>query len=309
MPFFKDIDRLLRGEATQPSVLRLGRIELPARSLVRAIVLLGGIYGVFMGLFAVVAPNPNWPQLIASVFKVPLLFLLTLMVTFPSLYVFSALSNTKLRPVETLRLLLAALAVCVTLLASFGPVTGFFTLSTDSYSFMLLLNVALFGTSGLVGLWFLRKLLTGVLESERFQSDPIEKTREETAAPREAKNAAFEESEERREDEESGERSDEEDEPADDEDEPTPWPPSGYSTERAKDRSRLPRYAPPSPEAERAKVIFRAWTVIFGVVGAQMAWILRPFVGSPDLPFELFRGGRRSNFFEAVLQTMGSMLQ
>jgi hypothetical protein len=59
--------------------------------------------------------------------KVPLLFLLTLMVTLPSLYVFSALANSRLHFVDTLTLLLAATAVNLALLASCGPVTGFFT--------------------------------------------------------------------------------------------------------------------------------------------------------------------------------------
>jgi hypothetical protein len=48
--------------------------------------------------------------------------------------------------------------------------------------------------------------------------------------------------------------------------------------------------------------IFRLWLVVFGLVGAQMGWVLRPFVGSPNLPFTWFRG-RESNFFQAVFQT------
>ena len=42
--------------------------------------------------------------------------------------------------------------------------------------------------------------------------------------------------------------------------------------------------------------------IVFGLVGAQMGWVLRPFVGNPNLPFTWFRG-RESNFFQAVLQT------
>ena len=38
---------------------------------------------------------------------------------------------------------------------------------------------------------------------------------------------------------------------------------------------------------------------VYGLVGAQMAWILRPFVGRPGMPFEWFRH-RGSNFFEGV---------
>jgi hypothetical protein len=39
------------------------------------------------------------------------------------------------------------------------------------------------------------------------------------------------------------------------------------------------------------------WFVLYGVVGAQLSWFLRPFLGAPDQPFELLRG-LRSNFFE-----------
>ena len=44
-------------------------------------------------------------QMLATILKVPLLFLLTLIVTFPSLYVFSALSGSRLSAGATLRLL------------------------------------------------------------------------------------------------------------------------------------------------------------------------------------------------------------
>jgi hypothetical protein len=61
-------------------------------------------------------------------------------------------------------------------------------------------------------------------------------------------------------------------------------------------------------EAARAKTIFFAWAIIYGAVGAQMGWILRPFVGAPDLPFELFRV-RESNFFEAFLHSLRLLLE
>jgi len=39
------------------------------------------------------------------------------------------------------------------------------------------------------------------------------------------------------------------------------------------------------------------WFVLYGVVGAQLSWFMRPFLGAPGEPFELLRG-LRSNFFE-----------
>ncbi len=290
MKFFTEIDRLLRGDATRASSLRAGRIEIAVRTLLIACASLGALYGVFMGLFAAMGPNVNIGQLLASSLKVPLLFLLTLVVTFPSLYVFSALADTKLRPLETLRLLLASVAVTLSLLASFGPVTGFFTLSTDSYAFMKLLNVALFGISGIAGLWFLRKALDSLFDSDRFLPSPAAEPDLPSTPKKEGAEGA----------------SDDEDEQEDDDAVlAQPLPPPFMPSQVA---SRLPPVRRTSAEAARARLIFRVWTVIFGVVGAQMAWIMRPFVGSPDLPFELFRKGRVSNFFEAVLQTLGTLL-
>jgi hypothetical protein len=53
----------------------------------------------------------------------------------------------------------------------------------------------------------------------------------------------------------------------------------------------------------KAKGVFRIWTIVFALVGAQMSWVLRPFIGSPALPFEWFRV-RESNFFIAVAQSL-----
>jgi hypothetical protein len=47
------------------------------------------------------------------------------------------------------------------------------------------------------------------------------------------------------------------------------------------------------------RVVFRCWIILFGLVGAQMGWVLRPFIGDPGRPFTWFRG-RESNFFQAV---------
>ncbi len=48
--------------------------------------------------------------------------------------------------------------------------------------------------------------------------------------------------------------------------------------------------------------IFKIWIIIFAFVSSQLAWNLRPFVGSKDLPFQWFRE-RESNFYIAVIQS------
>lgn len=247
---FSTVDRLLRGEYTSPGQLREDRIGVELRLLIGAGIVLGAIYGVFMGLYASLRPeNPSLAQLLATTVKVPLLFLATLVVTFPSLYVFSALAGSRLQFVGTVRLLLAGIVVDLALLASFGPITGFFTLSTESYPFMIVLSVIFFGVGGLAGLVFMYRALVAVLGGEEVQWESVP------------------------DDSSSGES-------------------AASSTPKS-----------PTPPPSRAKGVFITWALIYGVVGAQMGWILRPFVGSPDLPFTLFRE-RQSNFFEAFVASL-----
>ena len=86
------VDQVLRGGYTAREDLSAGRVSVSIRSLLAASLLLGASYGAFMGLYGVTRPaNESFLQLVATAVKVPLLFVLTLIVTFPSLYVFSAL--------------------------------------------------------------------------------------------------------------------------------------------------------------------------------------------------------------------------
>ena len=57
-----------------------------------------------------------------------------------------------------------------------------------------------------------------------------------------------------------------------------------------------------------SQTVFRVWIVIYAVVGAQMAWILRPFIGTPDLPFQLFRP-RSSHFFEGLWHAIQALFR
>ena len=43
---------------------------------------------------------------------------------------------------------------------------------------------------------------------------------------------------------------------------------------------------------KHVKTVFRLWVIVFALVGAQMGWVLRPFVGNPNLPFTWFRDAR-----------------
>lgn len=59
--------------------------------------------------------------------------------------------------------------------------------------------------------------------------------------------------------------------------------------------------------SDAVKLVFRIWVFVFGLVGAQMGWLLRPFIGNPHLAFAWFRP-RGSNFLQAVLQALHQLL-
>jgi hypothetical protein len=58
----------------------------------------------------------------------------------------------------------------------------------------------------------------------------------------------------------------------------------------------------------QVKFVFRCWVIVFALVGAQMSWLLRPFLGNPSVPFSFFRA-RESNFFEAVWHHLVHLFQ
>ena len=158
--WFAELDLLLRGDLTRVSSLRTGGLEVNSRRLSLIIIVLAMIYGVCMGTFAVFrAQGANPIQVLASMLKVPLLFYLTLLVTFPSLYVFNALVGSRLTLVTVARLLVASLGVMVAVLSSLGPIVAFFSVSTSSYPFMLLFNVVVFTVAGTLGMAFLLQTL------------------------------------------------------------------------------------------------------------------------------------------------------
>ena len=271
------LDRLLRGDATRPEELREGRINIDAGGMAVMIVLLGMIYGLCMGSYSLLKeipdnfdPNMRYMQLLATTIKVPALFYLTLLVTFPSLYVFNALVGSRLTLASVLRLLVASLAVNLAVLASLGPIVLFFSLSTKTYAFIQLLNVVMFSVAGVLGLIFLLQTLHRLtIVGDRSTSRKADL----------------------------------------------------YSSEQASDLddtvSESPNAGKPElssaldmPEGQslgrHTRSVFTCWVIVFALVGAQMGWVLRPFIGDPTLEFAWFRE-RKSNFFEAVLNAIGTL--
>lgn len=276
----KQLDELLRGERVRGELLVKGQIDLRLRVFVPIAVVLGAIYGFFMGWYALFGRDTYAiQQLVASSVKLPALFLLTLGVTFPSLYVFNALVGCRMSFVSTIRVLIGAVVVNLAVAASLGPILAFFTLSTKSYVFIVLLNVALLGVGGVVSLGFLLRALRALARSRAFEEVAIE------AAAASANAGA----------------------PSAEVAPPTfaGTTPGFEERETERVRSHAAMAAERRMEAavarreSAANVILMIWVTIYMLVGTQMGWILRPFIGAPGTPFEWFRS-REGSFITGV---------
>ena len=260
MKGLKELDWVLRGEAIRPADGRLGP-GIGILSLLTANLLLAALYGVCMGIFGLSGrPEPEFRLMIVDAVKVPLLFLLTLLVTFPSLYVFNALVGSRLGVGDLARLMTAGLGVLIAVLAAFGPIVGFFSVTTSSYPFVVLMNVAVFTLAAAFGLSYLIRTLDHMLP-RLVIAHPVSRS---SIDPETEATSAEE--------------------------------PVVGETER--------RHS--SKTVTAARTVLYAWLVVFALVGAQMSWVLRPFIGSPAQEFTWFRP-REASFFEAVFRSVHTL--
>jgi hypothetical protein len=276
--WFRSLDRVLRGQATSTEALKANQLDVPIWGLCVLIDLLGLLYGLCMGIFDLTNGGPNaWKQALACTFKVPALFLLTLMVTLPSLYVFNAMVGSRLTLKSMVRLMIASLAVMLAVLASIGPIVAFFSFTTTSYPFMILLNVLVFAVAGSLGMLFLLQSLHRITVLANLGVTAIE-----TIPPDPLPEADFAETPE-------GEG----------------WAEKLRSTSKG-DLGPL-QTLPNHGLGRGVRGIFQIWVLVFGLVGMQMAWVLSPFLGHPDKGFVLFRE-RGSNFFQGVMDNTNHLM-
>lgn len=190
-----------------------------AATLIAVCFLFFGAYG------AVIGASSSWAQSFVSVGKLPLLFLLTLVICLPVLQMLEVVFGARHTSGQLVVLLLGAFAATATILAAFLPIVAFFMVSNDSYSFFKLLNVSILAVSAFFGVrffaWGLRRLNLG--ESEQLA--------------------------------------------------------------RSRDS------------------VLRMWILLYGFVGCQLAWVMRPFFGAPGMEFELFRT-ERGNFVLDIVRAV-----
>jgi hypothetical protein len=118
------------------------------RTLLLGVAFLYAIYGVSMGLF-----RGALPAVVAGL-KLPFLFLFTQVICFPLFYILNCLMGPRLKTRHCFRLLLLATSANASALASYAPISYFFTLTTSKmgYHFLVIMHVAVFAVAGLLSI-------------------------------------------------------------------------------------------------------------------------------------------------------------
>jgi hypothetical protein len=181
-------------------------------------------YGAIIGSFN------SWQQALSSAIKLPALYLITLVVCLPALHIFNSLFGSRKSVAQHFTYVLSAASVISLLLAGFAPIVLFFITTLNpskDYSFYLLMNVAVFGITGVFGVSFLYQSMRPAAEIEGDET-------------------VFE------------------------------------KVDNIKIRDQ----------------VLRLWLVLYGFVGSQLGWTLRPFFGSSNT-FVLFKP-RDGNFLGGV---------
>lgn len=231
--------RILRDRAEFFNEVKKGEdLWQKSLSLLLSAAMYFAIYGALMGAYS------GWAQAFSSAIKLPVLYLLTATICLPALYVLNLLFGAKQNLAQHVLVILATLAMTGVLLLGFAPVTAFFLMTAKHYQFFKLLNVAILGTTAIIGVTFFHQ---GMLSLEE---KPPKLTEE---------------------------------------------PPK--LTEDHEVRTKTPRQR-----------VLTLWIFLFAFVGSQLGWTIRPFFGSPNMPFEIVReigGNFYLNVLEAASETFG----
>ena len=186
---------------------------------------------LFFALYgAIIGSIHGWLQMLSSAFKLPALYLITLLICLPTLYFLDIIFGSKKTFGQYVTLLLASMSLISIMLFGLAPVSLFFRLSIDGYSFFKLLNIIIFIVTGVIGIRFFYQAMLSIIPDETV-------------------------------------------------------------SESLKSRKRL----------------IQCWLLLYGFVGSQLGWTLRPFFGTPNQPFALYRE-IESNFYIQVLKIIGNVL-
>ena len=245
---------------------------------------------------AVLGASHSFGQALSSAIKLPLLFLATLAICLPTLYLFNLLFGARLQMMQAVALIMVSITVTAVLTLAFAPISLFFLISAHSYSFFKLLNVAILVLAAVVGLRFLTSGMATL--NQHQQARAAEVVAQETESERVRAMALVG----------AGAGAEEESASSDG----NGVVPAGTVPQQTS--ALLPKMAPvtitgqaSAPTSRPASMtLLYIWILLFGFVGTQLAWTLRPFFGSPDEPFAIFRN-LEGTFYSDIFATIGKL--
>ncbi|MGB3513203.1 MAG: actin-binding WH2 domain-containing protein [Microcoleaceae cyanobacterium] len=149
MKYFSVVMELLRERQQFLEQIRQGT---QLKSKILGLLISSAVFFAIYG--AIIGSSNSWLQALFSAVKLPALYLLTLIICFPTLYFFNVMFGSKKTFEQFLALLMTAIALIAVLLFGFAPVSLFFLLSINNYLFFVLLNVIIFAVTGFLGVQF-----------------------------------------------------------------------------------------------------------------------------------------------------------
>ncbi|MFQ3619260.1 MAG: actin-binding WH2 domain-containing protein [Cyanobacteriota bacterium] len=272
------------------------KVERKSVSLLISSCFFFAIYG------AIIGSSSSWMQMIASAIKLPALYLITLVICLPTLFFFDVLFGSRLKFGQYVALLMTAMATISVLLFSFAPITLFFLISVHDYTFFQLLNVGIFGLTGLVGTRLFYHGMRSLAERDalRLQAEALPKGELPDYDPYYKPDAL-----DKLDKLDKIDKIDDLDEAGD---RPTKFrdvaPPESLLV-TAKPGSLTGK--PDSDLLNTRLKLLRFWLVLYALVGSQLGWTLRPFFGAPGQAFQLFRQ-IEGNFYSAVFNMILNFL-
>jgi hypothetical protein len=292
------IERILRD---RPSIWQQIVDERNLRQLigqmVASTVVSLALYGAALGA------SHGWQQMLSSMVKLPLLFLATLAICLPTLYLFNLVFGSRLSMVQAVALILVSITVTAVLTLAFAPVSLFFLVTAKSYAFYKLLNVSILLLTALVGLRFLVEGMRAV--NDQRSVAPVPATAEIAMVPEAANGSVPPQVRRMTAATADGAAGAITTLPtATTTVAPAHASPQGQAGAVGTPPAQVGQAAAPRPAST---ILLYVWIVLFGFVGTQLAWTLRPFFGDPGSPFAVFRevGG---TFYADVFRTIGHLL-
>jgi hypothetical protein len=225
-----------------------------------------------------------------------LLFLATLAICLPTLYLFNLVFGARLSVLQTCALIMVAITVTAVLTFAFAPISLFFLITARSYAFFKLLNVAILILTALVGLRFLISGMRALNAHLAIESMPSHQVVVPASLPeRELVSATV-----------GGPAETATHLPTNGAAPAAPQTPN-HTTVAAPGDAKTAAPEPVAAERPASMALLYIWILLFGFVGTQLAWTLRPFFGNPGMPFELFRD-LDGTFYADILGTLGNLL-